>query len=136
MRRGWYGGPAAFLAGPLLLASGCSTASGGGAAGSCAGIVVRGAATYLPRSVDHPVRTTGPVLSARMPACDDTPNDDDSGAPASTVHIRAIRGVRLQDAFGVTDAPSSRPGHHLVYVRYRLVRHPHSAPAALQRLLG
>ncbi|MGN6780956.1 MAG: DUF6281 family protein [Marmoricola sp.] len=118
----------------LLVTSACGTAGGGGAAGSCAGVVVRAGVTYLPWGIDRVIPTTGRVLTARMPACDDTPRDDDPGVPASTVRVRAIDGVPPGDALWALDGDGG-PGHHLLYVRRGFLREGETIAHAARRLL-
>lgn len=133
-RRRSYAGRALLPVVVLLAVSGCGGASPGGSA-SCAGIVERAGITYLPVGLRRPVATTGRVLSASQPACDDMPGDNDPGEPASLVRVRALRGVAPRDALATVGRPGGPGSRYVVYVRLALVRKADGAPDALRRLL-
>ena len=76
----------------LTVVLGCSSggSSGGEAAGSCAGVVTHENRDYLPTQDED--FTVGERLgTARIPECDDTPNDPEAAIPDGTTNAYSSR---------------------------------------------
>ncbi|MGX1668096.1 DUF6281 family protein [Streptomyces sp. NPDC055400] len=90
----------------VAVSAACTSSSGGGdSASSCAFLVEYKNRTYSDvANVDFSV---GEKLgTATLPPCDDTPNDDDDGAPATLTTAYAVEGLDPGIAIAVGDAPS------------------------------
>jgi len=91
----------------LVAAVGCTvdgdaTSSDGEAAPSCAGVVSFGNRRYLPS--DRADFTVGERLgTATVPACDDTPGDDEAAVPEATTGAYAVEGRDPAEAIAVGD---------------------------------
>ncbi|MGK3937404.1 DUF6281 family protein [Streptomyces caeruleatus] len=87
----------------LTVVLGCS--SGGEVAGSCAGVVTYEDRDYLPtRDEDF---TVGERLGiARVPECDDTPNDPGAALAEGTANAYLVEGRDPAEAIAVGDTPA------------------------------
>ncbi|MFF7546034.1 DUF6281 family protein [Streptomyces canus] len=92
----------------LTVVLGCSSGdpSGGGAAVSCAGVVTFENRDYLPTQDED--FTVGERLgTARIPECDDTPNDPEVAIPDGTTNAYLVEGRDSVQAIAVGDSPAS-----------------------------
>ncbi|MEU2786791.1 MULTISPECIES: DUF6281 family protein [Streptomyces] len=91
-----------------LTAAGCSGGGGGGEAGeaSCSGLVTYDGRDYLPTAKSG--FTVGERLgTATVAACEDTPNDPETGLPEATTGVYAVEGADPTEAVAVGDDPST-----------------------------
>jgi hypothetical protein len=102
----------------LVAAVGCTvdgdaTSRDGEAATSCAGVVSFENRRYLPS--DRADFTVGERLgTATVPACDDTPGDDEVAVPEATTGAYAVEGRDPAEAVAVGDTPA---GARLMEIR-------------------
>ncbi|MFF0090772.1 DUF6281 family protein [Streptomyces canus] len=92
----------------LAVVVGCSSGdpSGGEAAASCAGVVTHENRDYLP-SQDEDFTVGERLGTARIPECDDTPNDPDVAIPEDTTNAYLVEGRDPAEAIAVGDSPAS-----------------------------
>ncbi|MFI9802736.1 DUF6281 family protein [Streptomyces sp. NPDC052302] len=91
----------------VLTAAGCS-GGGGGEAGeaSCSGLVTYDGRDYLPTAKSG--FTVGERLgTATVAACEDTPNDPETGLPEATTGVYTVEGADPTEAVAVGDDPST-----------------------------
>lgn len=87
----------------LTVVLGCS--SGGEVAGSCAGVVRYENRDYLPTQDED--FTVGERLgTARIPECDDTPDDPEVALPEGTANAYLVEGRDPAEAIAVGDTPA------------------------------
>lgn len=87
----------------LAVVAGCS--SGGEATASCAGVVRYENRDYLPAQ-DKDFTVGERLGTARIPECDDTPDDPEVAIPEGTTDAHAVAGRDPAEAIAVGDSPA------------------------------